>query len=55
VLVGATSRTRLQTEVLLGLLRATALLAQQVATLDVMSGGPRRGLCAGPLGHRRLS
>ncbi|WBB72619.1 LLM class flavin-dependent oxidoreductase [Micromonospora sp. WMMD1128] len=39
VLAGATSRIRLQTEVLLGPLRATAMLAKQVATLDVMSGG----------------
>jgi alkanesulfonate monooxygenase SsuD/methylene tetrahydromethanopterin reductase-like flavin-dependent oxidoreductase (luciferase family) len=39
VLAGATSRIRLQTEVLLGPLRATALLAKQVATLDRMSGG----------------
>jgi alkanesulfonate monooxygenase SsuD/methylene tetrahydromethanopterin reductase-like flavin-dependent oxidoreductase (luciferase family) len=39
VLAGATSRVRLQTEVLLGPLRATPLLAKQVATLDRMSGG----------------
>ena len=39
VLAGATSRIRLQTEVLLGPLRATAQLAKQVATLDRMSGG----------------
>src|SRR5256885_1005093 len=39
VLAGATARIRLQTEVLLGPLRATALLAKQVATLDRMSGG----------------
>jgi alkanesulfonate monooxygenase SsuD/methylene tetrahydromethanopterin reductase-like flavin-dependent oxidoreductase (luciferase family) len=39
VLAGATSRIRLQTEVLLGPLRETALLAKQVATLDRMSGG----------------
>ncbi|GGN64081.1 luciferase [Actinoplanes lobatus] len=38
-LAGATSRIRLQTEVLLGPLRQTALLAKQVATLDRMSGG----------------
>jgi alkanesulfonate monooxygenase SsuD/methylene tetrahydromethanopterin reductase-like flavin-dependent oxidoreductase (luciferase family) len=39
VLAGATSRVRLQTEVLLGPLRQTALLAKQAATLDRMSGG----------------
>jgi len=39
VLAGATERIRLQTEVLLGPLRTTALLAKQVATLDRMSGG----------------
>src|SRR4051812_2758636 len=39
VLAGVTTRVRLQTEVLLGPLRATALLAKQVATLDRMSGG----------------
>ncbi len=39
VLAGATSRIRLQTEVLLGPLRSTALLAKQVATLDRMSAG----------------
>jgi alkanesulfonate monooxygenase SsuD/methylene tetrahydromethanopterin reductase-like flavin-dependent oxidoreductase (luciferase family) len=38
-LAGATGRIGLQTEVLLGPLRATALLAKQVATLDRMSGG----------------
>jgi alkanesulfonate monooxygenase SsuD/methylene tetrahydromethanopterin reductase-like flavin-dependent oxidoreductase (luciferase family) len=39
VLAGATTRVRLQTEVLLGPLRSTALLAKQVATLDRMCGG----------------
>ncbi|MBB4683284.1 LLM class flavin-dependent oxidoreductase [Amycolatopsis jiangsuensis] len=39
VLAGATSRIRLQTEVLLAPLRGTALLAKQVATLDRMSSG----------------
>lgn len=39
VLAGATERIRLQTEVLLGPLRSTALLAKQVATLDRMSEG----------------
>jgi alkanesulfonate monooxygenase SsuD/methylene tetrahydromethanopterin reductase-like flavin-dependent oxidoreductase (luciferase family) len=39
VLAGATTRIRLQTEVLLGPLRDTALLAKQVATLDRMSSG----------------
>jgi alkanesulfonate monooxygenase SsuD/methylene tetrahydromethanopterin reductase-like flavin-dependent oxidoreductase (luciferase family) len=39
VLAGATTSIRLQTEVLLGPLRATALLAKQVATLDRMAGG----------------
>ncbi|WP_067835232.1 LLM class flavin-dependent oxidoreductase [Nocardia lijiangensis] len=39
VIAGATSRVRVQTEVLLAPLRDTALLAKQVATLDRMSGG----------------
>jgi alkanesulfonate monooxygenase SsuD/methylene tetrahydromethanopterin reductase-like flavin-dependent oxidoreductase (luciferase family) len=39
VLAGATRTIRLQTEVLLGPLRQTALLAKQVATLHRMSGG----------------
>lgn len=39
VLAGATSRVRLQTEVLLAPLRPTALLAKQVATLNAMCGG----------------
>ncbi|GAA4623515.1 LLM class flavin-dependent oxidoreductase [Cellulomonas oligotrophica] len=38
-LAGATSRVRLQTEVLLAPLRNTTLLAKEVATLDRLSGG----------------
>ncbi|MGP3991760.1 LLM class flavin-dependent oxidoreductase [Streptomyces sp. 3N207] len=39
VLAGATSRIRVQTEVLLAPLRDSALLAKQAATLDRMTGG----------------
>ncbi|MES4891057.1 LLM class flavin-dependent oxidoreductase [Streptomyces sp. NPDC096012] len=39
VLAGATSRIRVQTEVLLAPLRDTALLAKQAATVDRMTGG----------------
>ncbi|RBQ17967.1 LLM class flavin-dependent oxidoreductase [Spongiactinospora rosea] len=39
VLAGATSRIRVQTEVLLAPLREPALLAKQAATLDQMTGG----------------
>ncbi|MHC3467406.1 LLM class flavin-dependent oxidoreductase [Streptomyces sp. 7R007] len=39
VLAGATTRVRVQTEVLLAPLRDTALLAKQAATVDRMTGG----------------